>query len=222
MSYLHKWTPLVIVGTVFILSLPWLGLIALMVVLAVVAPPARAIVSVPCTLGRAISRRLHGRGGASPRAAAALRGKRFLIRISGRRGRPGKHSSRTHPVVVQYDNLGSRTHPAGGGRKRPEAPPDARPSPQAPERKELLWRRIPAYHRSTRKCHDRPVTPEVAGSSPVAPVKVPANRHIVLPCLTPGRRRLHTRFSKRRRNSGKRRGRRVVGTILSRLWAEFG
>jgi hypothetical protein len=39
MSYLHKWTPLVIVGTVFILSLPWLGLIALMVVLAVVAPP---------------------------------------------------------------------------------------------------------------------------------------------------------------------------------------
>jgi hypothetical protein len=174
MSYLHKWTPLVIVGTVLILSLPWLGLIALMVVLAVVAPPARAIVSVPCTLGRAISRRLHGRGGASPRAAAALRGKRFLIRISGRRGRPGKHSSRTHPVVVQYDNLGSRTHPAGGGRKRPEAPPDARPSPQAPERKELLWRRIPAYHRSTRKCHDRPVTPEVAGSSPVAPVRKPA------------------------------------------------
>jgi hypothetical protein len=172
MSYLHKWTPLVIVGTVLILSLPWLGLIALMVVLAVVAPPARAIVSVPCTLGRAISRRLHGRGGASPRAAAALRGKRFLIRISGRRGRPGKHSSRTHPVVVQYDNLGSRTHPAGGGRKRPEAPPDARPSPQAPERKELLWRRIPAYHRSTRKCHDRPVTPEVAGSSPVAPISI--------------------------------------------------
>ncbi len=27
----------------------------------------------------------------------------------------------------------------------------------------------------------RPVTPEVAGSSPVAPVKVPANQHLVLP-----------------------------------------
>jgi hypothetical protein len=29
-------------------------------------------------------------------------------------------------------------------------------------------------------CPTRPVTPEVAGSSPVAPVKVPANRHIAL------------------------------------------
>jgi hypothetical protein len=28
----------------------------------------------------------------------------------------------------------------------------------------------PAYPRSARKGHDRPVTPEVAGSSPVAPV----------------------------------------------------
>src|SRR6266511_1629550 len=34
---------------------------------------------------------------------------------------------------------------------------------------------IPAYPRSARKSHDRPVTPEVAGSSPVAPVKRPAN-----------------------------------------------
>ena len=29
----------------------------------------------------------------------------------------------------------------------------------------------------------RPVTPEVAGSSPVAPVKVPANEHLLLPVL---------------------------------------
>jgi hypothetical protein len=34
----------------------------------------------------------------------------------------------------------------------------------------MLPPQIPAYPRSTRKRHDRPVTPEVAGSSPVAPV----------------------------------------------------
>ena len=34
---------------------------------------------------------------------------------------------------------------------------------------------IPAYPRLERKRQDRPVTPEVAGSRPVAPAKVPAN-----------------------------------------------
>jgi len=37
--------------------------------------------------------------------------------------------------------------------------------------KALLQPVIPAYLRSTRKHQDRPVTPKVAGSSPVAPVK---------------------------------------------------
>jgi hypothetical protein len=46
----------------------------------------------------------------------------------------------------------------------------------------------------------RPVTPEVAGSSPVAPVKIPANQHVVLSDLTAAWRRLHTLFSSRRRN----------------------
>jgi hypothetical protein len=36
-------------------------------------------------------------------------------------------------------------------------------------REALLSRRIPAYPRPSRRHHDRPVTPEVAGSSPVAP-----------------------------------------------------
>jgi hypothetical protein len=31
----------------------------------------------------------------------------------------------------------------------------------------------------------RPVTPEVAGSSPVAPVKAPVNRHVTLSAETP-------------------------------------
>ena len=44
---------------------------------------------------------------------------------------------------------------------------------EAPYRypKTLLTAEIPAYPRLSRKHHDRPVTPEVAGSSPVAPVE---------------------------------------------------
>jgi hypothetical protein len=72
--YFYAWTPLVIVGTVVLLSLPWLGLIALMiaapVALVALAALVWAILAVPYMLGRAISRRWQGRSGASPRTAA--------------------------------------------------------------------------------------------------------------------------------------------------------
>ncbi len=74
--YFYAWTPLVIVGTVVILSLPPLGLIALMVValvaVAALAALAWAIVSAPYVLGRAISCRWQGRRLPSPRTAAVL------------------------------------------------------------------------------------------------------------------------------------------------------
>jgi hypothetical protein len=74
--YFYAWTSLVIVGAVVLLSLPWLGLIALMafslLALAAVAALAWAIFFVPYVLGRAISRRWHIRSGASARTAAAL------------------------------------------------------------------------------------------------------------------------------------------------------
>jgi hypothetical protein len=71
-TYFYKWLPLVVVAAIVILSLPWLGLIALMIVALVVLPAlAWAIVVVPYMLGRAISRRWQ-ESGASPRAAAAL------------------------------------------------------------------------------------------------------------------------------------------------------
>ena len=74
--YFYAWTPLFIVGTVVLLSLPWLGLIALMVgsLVAVVALAALAWATVylPYRLSRAISRRWHSHRGASPRTAAAL------------------------------------------------------------------------------------------------------------------------------------------------------
>ena len=67
----------------------------------------------------------------------------------------------------------------------------------------------------------RPVTPEVAGSSPVAPAKVPANRHVVLSDLTPKRRRLHGLFSKRRRKRRKRPEMRSRSDDFKPIQAEF-
>jgi membrane protein implicated in regulation of membrane protease activity len=75
--YFYAWTPLVIVGTVVLLSLPWLGLIALMifalVALVALAALALAIVALPYMLGRAISRHWRGRSGVhQPSAALSL------------------------------------------------------------------------------------------------------------------------------------------------------
>ncbi len=75
-TYFYKWIPLVIVGTVVILSLPPLGLIALivgsLVAMAALAALAWVIVSVPLMLGRAIRRRRQDLSSVSPRTAAAL------------------------------------------------------------------------------------------------------------------------------------------------------
>jgi hypothetical protein len=71
--YFYAWTPLVIVGTIVLLSLPWLGLIALMIVSLVALPAlALAIIFVPYMLIRAIGRRWQGRTAATPQTAAVL------------------------------------------------------------------------------------------------------------------------------------------------------
>ncbi len=57
MRYFYAWTPLLIVGTLCILALPWLGLIALMIAALVALPAlALAIVVVPYVFGHAIIR----------------------------------------------------------------------------------------------------------------------------------------------------------------------
>jgi hypothetical protein len=61
--------------------------------------------------------------------------------------------------------------PRTSRRKSPEVPAGTRVSPHGYPPKDPPTAGIPAYSRSARNCHDRPVTPEVAGSSPVAPVK---------------------------------------------------
>jgi hypothetical protein len=71
--YFYALTPLVVVGTVVTLSLPWLGLLALMIFsLGALAALAWAIVFVPYVLGRAISRRWQTPSGASPPTGATL------------------------------------------------------------------------------------------------------------------------------------------------------
>jgi hypothetical protein len=80
------------------------------------------------------------------------------------RRRRVQHSSRwlsakttTHPAPIPQEVAGS-SRPTGQ-------------SPQRQCRKTLLTAGIPAHPRLDRKRQDRPVTPEVAGSSPVAPVE---------------------------------------------------
>jgi hypothetical protein len=74
--YFYAWTPFFIVGTICILALPWLGLVALVVAALVavgaLAAVAWAIVYVPFMLSRAISRRWHSQSVASPGTAPAL------------------------------------------------------------------------------------------------------------------------------------------------------
>ena len=77
MRYFYSWTPVVIVLTVTLLALPWLGLIALlafaMAALAALAALVWAIVAVPLAIGRAIGRRWQDRSGAHrPSAALSL------------------------------------------------------------------------------------------------------------------------------------------------------
>jgi hypothetical protein len=84
-------------------------------------------------------------------------------------------ASRTSRWLTIETTLASRTHPARGRRKLPPAPGNPRNAQNA-----LLSPVIPAYSRLVWRHQDRPVTPEVAGSSPVAPVKRPAKCHVVL------------------------------------------
>jgi hypothetical protein len=74
-NYFYKWTPLVVVGAVVLLALPWLGLIALTVAalatLAALSALASALVAVPIAFGRALGHRWHAHS-AAPVPSPAL------------------------------------------------------------------------------------------------------------------------------------------------------
>jgi hypothetical protein len=77
LRYFYAYTPFVIVGTVLLLSLPWLGLFALtvfaLVALAALAALTWAIVAVPYVLVRSLGRRWQARSVANqPMPALSL------------------------------------------------------------------------------------------------------------------------------------------------------
>ena len=73
--YFYAWTPLFVIGTVSILSLPWLGLIAVLIAalfpLAALVGLVWGVISLSHMLARAISRGWHG-SGTTARAAVTL------------------------------------------------------------------------------------------------------------------------------------------------------
>ena len=70
--YFYTWTPLFLVMAIVVLTLPWLGLIALMIVVPLaLAAFAFAFVYVPYMVVQAISHRLSA-GSASRQTAPAL------------------------------------------------------------------------------------------------------------------------------------------------------
>ena len=73
MSYFYKLTPLFVIGTICILALPWLGLIALFVVSLFVLPALfLAIVYVPYRIARAVNDIVEGHGLAHPQPIGGL------------------------------------------------------------------------------------------------------------------------------------------------------
>lgn len=75
-NYFYKWIPVFILGTIFILGLPWLGLIAVIVVagalVGALAALAFAIARAVGALSRAISHVWRPRSGATHGMARAL------------------------------------------------------------------------------------------------------------------------------------------------------
>ena len=94
--------------------------------------------------------------------------------------RPAEFADETtvHPALIPQKGVGrSRRLPAIPAHQRLKAP---------------LSPRIPAYPRSVRNRQDRPVTPEVAGSSPVAPVQKVLQTEIALLAWTTSPHARHT------------------------------
>jgi hypothetical protein len=115
---------------------------------------------------------------ASPSARAGFRARGFpgvpavpASSLDGKEGvdgssPPSRRDARRR--VYGRGNGSSRADPARGSRGSPPAPANPRITGL---RKPCSRPQIPADPRSARKRHDRPVTPEVAGSSRVAPVE---------------------------------------------------
>jgi hypothetical protein len=85
-NYFYKWTPILIVGTIVLFGLPWLGLMALifvaLVVVGALGALAFAIAWMVETVSRAIGHGWHELSGAALRMAPALSPARSTHRTS--------------------------------------------------------------------------------------------------------------------------------------------
>ena len=98
----------------------------------------------------------------------ALEARERLRKPVAREG--GRNEVAPHPTRRTVYKVANKRMPRISRRRSSEAPADPRRSPQITATEALLTVVIPAYPRPARNYQDRPVTPEVAGSSPVAPV----------------------------------------------------
>ena len=130
--YFYAWTPLVIVGAVVILSLPWLGLIALMVVsLVALAALTGAIVAGPYVLSRAVGRRWQGRSGANPQTAALSPAEHQNTELQAPNGRNAICGSDNPKSRVVLASRKSADHAPSTARNTDDGEPDAAPTSQA-------------------------------------------------------------------------------------------
>lgn len=91
--YFYAWTPLVLIGAVVLLSLPWLGLIALVIfgfaAVAMLAALVWAIVAAPIAAGHAIRRRWRKSGRVGHRLAEPSQPAREISHLATGKPRPG-------------------------------------------------------------------------------------------------------------------------------------
>jgi hypothetical protein len=130
------------------------------------------------------SRQRSRRHSTAPAAPAANVGAKSGAAIRSRRvGRRGSKEQRNgvDDAPSRRLLLRQRSIPRSSRTGSPQSPAKPRESPQWWSQKAMLTAESPAYPCSARKRQDRPVTPEVAGSSPVAPAqKYPAKPPLVL------------------------------------------
>ena len=192
-------------------------------------PAARASLHAPTPKWSEAQRELYSDGAtrASPRTLGQHVGLRLVPRArsaSTIRIRRAGLAERSDPGHIPPRSLSrQRRIPRSSRTTSPEAPADARKSPQASGRKALLSPEVPACPRTARKRHDRPVTPEVAGLSPVAPVEISLQRCAL--CCRVRERSWRARAANDRngddRGAGDRRRGRPTSCVLARSHARL-
>jgi uncharacterized repeat protein (TIGR01451 family) len=137
------------------------------------------------------------------------------------RGEHELKASRANGASTPWTAEGLRENAKSVSRRRPPEAPASAGHARKREVEDPAYGGILAYSRSARQAHDRPVTPEVAGSSPVAPVSVyAASTHLTLVRPPEGGKRGDLRGICRRFGRSTTRSSRARMTQMRRATAE--